>query len=220
MDNTHKHRRFIWLAAIAVAMYFFAPQLIGIALQLMFSRPQALVHSAPVLKTGNPPKALKAPGPKPAAAVTTPGTAPAANAANVSVADAALFANFSGDWQGRAALPRHRMCTLKFELRENYEPEHPYAGYSNLVCTPFWPYGPGRARMDGAAILTASQSPMSAILSGTPRNGSIQFHVEKTLGSNCPMTALTLTPFGAKQIAVEWEDTFCGGGQMILTRTR
>jgi hypothetical protein len=62
--------------------------------------------------------------------------------------------------------------------------------------------------------------PMSAILTGAPRNGSIEFHVDKSLGDNCPMTALTLMPFGVRQIAIQWEDTFCGGGYMVLTKVR
>jgi hypothetical protein len=215
MEKLIKNKRFLWAAAAVVLFIYNAP-----SCRTLIPYPghgQRAPARSSRLQPAAPARAVAT---APAAAATAAGKTSAVNPPTISVADAALFANFFGDWLGRSALPRHRMCTLKFELRENHEPERPFAGYSNLVCTPFWPYQPGRARMDSAAILTASQSPMSAILSGTPKNGSIQFHVDKTLGSNCPMTALTLTPFGAKQIAVEWEDTFCGGGQMVLTRTR
>ena len=129
------------------------------------------------------------------------------------------FANFYGNWSGRTALPRHRLCTLTFELRESHAADRPYAGYSSLTCTPFWPFEPGRHKPDPATVFMALK-PMSAILSGAPEGGSILFHVDKTLGDNCPMTGLTLTPFGIKQIAVQWEDTLCGGGYMVLSKVR
>ena len=140
MDATSKHRRFIWLAAIAVAVYFFAPQIIGYAFLMLFSHPQAVPHTAAAPKAAPPPKTVKAASPQPAAAVAAPTTAPAASAANVSVADAVTFANLYGNWQGRSALRNRRLCSLKFELRANQMPQRPYAGYSTLTCTPFWPY--------------------------------------------------------------------------------
>src|SRR5664280_2046677 len=84
---------------------------------------------------------------------------------------------------------------------------------------PSGPLSPDGTSPDPATVFMALK-PMSAILSGAPEDGSILFRVDKTLGDNCPMTGLTLTPFGIKQIAVQWEDTFCGGGYMVLSKVR
>jgi hypothetical protein len=41
----------------------------------------------------------------------------------------------------------------------------------------------------------------------------------KTLGYRCRPTSLTLTQF-SKQLAAEWQDASCGGGQMLLTKAK
>jgi hypothetical protein len=62
--------------------------------------------------------------------------------------------------------------------------------------------------------------PDSAILSGKVENGSIRFHVDRTIGKDingCAIASLTLTPFGPNQLAAEWQDGgTCHGGHVIL----
>jgi hypothetical protein len=124
MDATIKHRRFIWLAAVIVAIYF-APTIIGFAHFVLFSRPQAPVRPAQVIRGANQPRALKTPSPGPPAVVPALSAAQPANAAGVSVADAVIFASYFGNWQGRAAMRNRRLCTLQFELRQNRDADRP-----------------------------------------------------------------------------------------------
>lgn len=68
--------------------------------------------------------------------------------------------------------------------------------------------------------LLRQRSPHSPILTGIPTTSEIIFHVERLIDSDaeCPMTALTAAPFGVAQLAVEWKNGTCPGGQMLLTR--
>jgi hypothetical protein len=66
-------------------------------------------------------------------------------------------------------------------------------------------------------------SPAAAVLSGAMEDGSIRFHVDKTIGTNsngCGATAFTLTPFGGKQLAAQWQEAGCQGGYVILQKAR
>ena len=218
MEKLIKNRHFLWIAGAVLFVIYNAP-----SCRTLIPYPQSHPHvpvpakAVPATPAGVtvPPTQVTA-----SAAPAPPSVSAAGQSATTSAADANVsFANFYGNWQGRTALPRHRLCTLTFELRESHAADRPYAGYSSLTCTPFWPFEPGRHKPDPATVFMALK-PMSAILSGAPEGGSILFRVDKTLGDNCPMTGLTLTPFGIKQIAVQWEDTLCGGGYMVLSKVR
>jgi hypothetical protein len=74
-----------------------------------------------------------------------------------------------------------------------------------------------------AAATLNRMSPAGAVLSGAMENGSIRFHVDKTVGTNsngCAATSLTLTPFGTNQLAAEWQEGGCEGGHIILQKAR
>jgi len=122
------------------------------------------------------------------------------------------LANISGTWKGQGALSGRGVCTLKLELREGQAPGA-YSGYSTLSCVA--PVVRGRAR-------PASRSnPAAAVLTGVPENGSIRFHVDKTIeaeANGCAATSFTATPFGTNQIAVQWQEGSCQGGQVLLTK--
>ena len=69
-------------------------------------------------------------------------------------------------------------------------------------------------------------SPLSATLTGTAVNGSIQFSVDRVIGrtvSGCAFTSFTVTPFGEDQVIAEWKEGDCPeppqGGQILLRRT-
>ena len=66
---------------------------------------------------------------------------------------------------------------------------------------------------NGANALT----PANAILSGTFKDNSLVFNVDKSIAGTCPITAATVTPFGTQQLAIQWKDG-CGDGDMILVR--
>lgn len=60
-------------------------------------------------------------------------------------------------------------------------------------------------------------APVSVILSGTVKGQSLQFNADKSIAGGCAITSATATPFGTKQLAIQWKDG-CGDGQMILRR--
>jgi hypothetical protein len=126
----------------------------------------------------------------------------------------------SGNWRGRTAIPGRGICTLSIELYEN-EPAR-FSAFSNLGCSNYAPLMPAQERNPAAAVLNRL-SPATAVLSGRMENGSIRFHVDKTLAANsngCFATAFTLTPFGTNQLAAEWQEAGCQGGHMILQKGR
>jgi hypothetical protein len=74
-----------------------------------------------------------------------------------------------------------------------------------------------------AAATLNRMSPAAAVLSGTMENGSIRFHVDKTVSTNsngCAATSFNLVPFGSNQLAAEWQEEGCQGGHVILQKVR
>jgi hypothetical protein len=155
----------------------------------------------------------------------TPAPVPAAPSGAPAVAAAparavAPPATISGIWQGRTAITGRGICTLRIELHEN-EPAH-FAGFSSLACANFAPLMAKDDRNPASATLNR-MSPAAAVLSGTMENGSIRFHVDKTVSANsngCAATSFTLTPFGNNQLAAAWQEEGCQGGQVILQKAR
>jgi hypothetical protein len=118
-----------------------------------------------------------------------------------------------GAWAG-GGISREQACNLKFEMRPR--PDAKFAGYATLTCLPLL-----QPRTPSQIAIVLQRSPRSAILTGIPGNGEVAFHVEKLIGfgEECPMSSLTVLPFGATQLAAEWKNGACGaGGQMVLTR--
>jgi hypothetical protein len=133
----------------------------------------------------------------------------------------ALLGNLSGIWSGRAILQGRGICNLRFELKES-EPGH-FSGYSTIsVVNPEIFMNPKDRDVNPIAGFLKKANPASAILAGTVENGSIHFHVDKTIGDNngCLLTSVTLTPFGTGQIAAEWQEGSCQGGNMLLQKER
>ena len=80
-------------------------------------------------------------------------------------------------------------------------------------------------RSNFGAVLAAlgRYNPMPSILSGTWEKGAIRFSVVKNIGTDqasgrCALTSAAVTPFGTNQIAAEWLDGPCGGGQLLLNK--
>jgi hypothetical protein len=64
-------------------------------------------------------------------------------------------------------------------------------------------------------------NPNAAVLTGTVKDSAIHFRADKDIGGDirgCTVTSFTLTPFGAYQLAAEWEAGKCQGGNMLLWR--
>jgi hypothetical protein len=156
-----------------------------------------------------------------AASAIAPAPLPASGAPAVAVAPARALAppaTISGIWQGRTAITGRGICTLRIELHEN-EPAH-FSGFSSLACANFAPLMAKGDRNPAAATLN-KMSPAAAVLSGAMENGSIRFHVDKTVSANsngCAATSFTVTPFGSNQLAAEWQEEGCEGGHIIMQK--
>jgi hypothetical protein len=130
------------------------------------------------------------------------------------------FAKISGIWRGGAALDGRGICNLKFELNEQAEGR--FTGYSTMTCTATGPLMAEKKINQRASALNR-MDPEAAILTGAVEQGSIEFHVDKTVGADaqgCAPTSFSLTPFGANQLAAEWQEATCAGGHMILRKVR
>lgn len=190
MTTTQKQCLFWGGAAVLAAIYFAPPLFVPV-------RRDALAHTTkPDVKTSpqspTPPPVL----PDPANGLT-------------------------GIWQGNASVPGHGVCTLKLEIRRSADLTK-FAGFPTLGCMPLFPMLPKAISPAEAMKGVSKYSPVSAILTGTSALGSIKFTVDKQMGvpaSGCPLTSFTATPFGTDQLAAEWAEGTCQGGDMVLRRT-
>lgn len=134
-----------------------------------------------------------------------------------------------GTYAGKGLLPKLGICTCQLELRGQEGMTGTVIGYSTVQCTSLRLMMPG-ARAPGAKPITPEEvmaatgrlTPVSSILSGAWENGSIHLHIDKTIGGNpadgCTPVAAVATPFGARQVALEWQDAACGNWQMVLAK--
>jgi len=208
---TKQQRNFFLLCAAVAVVYYVAHTIETYALQAAYYREQAARAAQQRDKALAQAKAQK----EAAARASTAAKAVASGTAIVTRPPAVVLtslANLSGTWKGQGALSGRGVCTLKLELREGKAPGG-YSGYSTLSCVP--PPARGRAKPASRINLAA------AVLTGQPENGSIRFHVDKTIeadANGCAATSFTATPFGTNQIAVQWQEGSCQGGQIILAK--
>ena len=129
--------------------------------------------------------------------------------------------NLHGFWVGRGMLNTRGMCTLKLELEDVPDSPGHYNGYSTLGCQPI----PAMFRMGGARITPQDvrnmQNPKALLLTGEPKDNVIVFTINKTVvgeAGACEANSFTVTPFGTNQIAANWTEGACAGGQLLLVR--
>jgi hypothetical protein len=193
--NTEQKQRLLWIGGLTVVgIYFFAPSLL-----------QVSTRRVAVVRPAAPPVQAK---PLPA-----PATAQDADAPEV-------FDKLSGIWQGAALLPIG-MCNMKLELRRKDGDAAHFAAFPVLACMPAATRLAPPASQAAQQEVWAALTPASAVLTGAPANGSLQFTVDKVVGktlAGCEITGLTVTPFGRDMIAVQWQEGTCQGGQVLLRR--
>lgn len=133
-----------------------------------------------------------------------------------------------GTYSGKGLLPKLGVCTCQLELRGQEGMTGTVVGYSTVQCMSVALMTPG-ARPAGKPITpeevmaaTGKLTPVSSIFSGAWENGSILLRIDKTIGGNpadgCTPVAAVATPFGARQVALEWQDGTCGNWQMVLAK--
>lgn len=224
MNSIVASRKFVWPAVILLAAMYFGPSvfrfLVPVSLRLSGQQ-----RSGKATAQNGGSAAL--PG-----AVSGQSAAPAEQAPPV--ADVPALAKFIGTWQGNATLPgRKENCMLKLEVRQSHEKASEFSGYSSLSCAPsmFELLGQAgdKSKANAATMMDnmgKAMNPVSAILTGTPAHGSIQFRVDKNIGVNevsngCPLVSLSATDFGSDQIEIDLKESqegACQGGQMLMHR--
>jgi hypothetical protein len=206
-----KQKKLLLVAGIAIAAYYFAPTFINTARQQAMIRVQQEARIAKL-------QAPKSPLPAPGAAGTTAG----ASAVPALPAD---YERIFGVWQGAGPQPGLGMCNLRLELRKDLADPSRVSGFPVLACAPVMsPFSrPTAAQTQN--IVTSAMSPMSAVLTGTVQENSVQFSVDKVMGNapgGCSLTSFTVTPFGVDLISAEWHEATCQSGdqhgQILLKR--
>jgi hypothetical protein len=109
------------------------------------------------------------------------------------------FRDLIGQYGGRGMLPSRGICLLKFEIRPNRERPGALSGYSTLTCAPVYFQQPLRPGLIVPKVT-------SAIYTGIPENGAINFQVDDSVTGGCPPTETIVKRFGANQIVVEFKD--------------
>jgi hypothetical protein len=116
-------------------------------------------------------------------------------------------------------------CNLRLELRKDAADASRVSGFPVLACAPIMsPFSRPSAGQAQSALMSGL-SPMSAVLTGTVQETSIQFSVDKVMGNapgGCSFTSFTVTPFGVDLISAEWREGGCQKGdqrgQILLKR--
>lgn len=122
-------------------------------------------------------------------------------------------------WEGQQAQPNRDLCQMNLEMRDNGAGL--LAAYPRINCVALMPYLPGPHKLDPASAAAKSMSTVSAVLTGTIKDGELAFHVDKAIGATfdgCTLTSFTVTPFGRDEVAAEWQNGTCGRGQIMLRR--
>lgn len=214
MNPQNKNRKWWWLVGACLVLWYFVPGILqsfreASAYQQRMQAVNAQAQNARGAAGGS-------------AAVPSGPAAPGASAlpvARYGTTNPAVPASpLSGIWNGNQTQRNGELCSLTLELRD--KPEGLMAGYANMTCRPIV-RRVGAPMPNANDIILKAMTPMAAILSGRLENGAIAFHVDKAIGTpvdGCPFSALTVTPFGTQQIAVEWQRGSCDSGQMTMTR--
>jgi len=204
---TKQQQKLLLIIPVVIIGSYIVKSIVITALQVMFYQ-QPRPRPAPKAPTKAPAAAVKAvvppPSPQP---VKTPPPPPDP------------WLRFLGVWHGQAALDGRGICDLHFEIRKSQAPGV-FLGFSRFSCDSSQALM-GKAGADPRSALMNRMNPNAAILTGTVKDGALHFKADKDIGGDihgCTVTSFTLTPFGAYQLAAEWEAGKCQGGNMLLWR--
>jgi len=203
MTLTSKQKKSLWIVAGVLVTLHFAPNLLLTARRAMASRQQTAAVQKPSPRRPQAAELNQA-GPPPFPVDP----------------ENAQFRRLVGDWIGGGILLNRGACHMGFQLKPL--PGKPgYRGYSTLSCNPSLALlGKSASRENMAKDAINAMTPTSTIMTGEAKDGEIDFHIDKTIGTppdGCVITGFNVMPFG-EQIAVEWQAGTCPGGHMILKR--
>jgi hypothetical protein len=200
-----KQKKFIWIAGIVLAVFYFAPAFINSYRRAAYIQQIQAAQAARA-------QAIAAQKASP-----LPASAPSPEEVAAAIHTLTSFDNLVGVWQGVAPLPGRGMCNLKLELRK-VPATAQYSGFPVLLCMPITPpvIRPGNPNP-----FLAQMNPEAAVLTGTAKDGAMDFQVARIISkgaSDCELTGFTVTPFGSDQVAAQWKESNCSGGQILLKR--
>jgi hypothetical protein len=206
MNNNGRNRKLLWAAGAVLVFLYFAPSALQSFRQATFYRQQAEARASAQAGRG-----------------TAQAAAPSASPTNVSANAPATAAtipmsNFTGMWQGQQAQPNRDLCQMALEMRDN---AGGLSAYPRINCVALMPYLPGPHKLNPEQATAKSMSTVSAVLTGTRKDGAVAFHVDKAIGATfdgCALTSFTVTPFGNDEVAAEWQNGTCERGQIMLRR--
>jgi len=207
MKLTEKQKKLLWIAVAVFAVIHFFPRAAYLARQAVQAHQQG-PQKPPAGHPAGPSPSLIPPG-SPIAEFDP------------------QFVKFRGDWMGTGMIPNRGICRMGFELRLNQEPDKHnwFLGYSRLSCGPSLPFNgkPMNQQSHTESVLN-QLTPVNTILDGQPKDGSVHFAVREQIGQpvgeNCPITGMTITPFG-EQIAIAWQQSGgCLGGNLLMQRVQ
>ncbi len=131
---------------------------------------------------------------------------------------------YPGVWVGSAAIEGKGLCDSRIEMRDKQGQPGKFTGDWSMTCRPYGPLISQERTRRGAGMFNRT-NPEAAIFAGTFKDGTMQFALDKVLATDsegCAPTCLTINPFGAGQLASEWQEgSNCPqGGHMMLHKVR
>jgi hypothetical protein len=201
MEMTEKRKKQLWIAGGIIAALYFGPSIFRpIQYAIARQRYEAMQQQKPSpIHPMLPQQAIQSAMP-----------------------DASL-AQFSGKYMGDALL-KTRQCRAGLELKANPLTPGQFDGYITMECFPSTMATKGAGPFIASDPIKAAalmSSPASAVLTGTVVNGSLKMKATKTvesLADGCPIAGISLVPFGTNQLAMDFSETGCEGGQLIVAR--
>jgi hypothetical protein len=205
MTLTDKQKKALWITAAVFAVIHFAPHILFFVRQAVFA-PHAPAYAKPSpMRPMTQPAAQSASSPSPALALGTSAS------------------RFTGVWTGSQLLPSQDTCKERLEIRMSDDKPGFFAGSETRVCAPALFALPGRASQQKMPGIIRQMEPVSAELTGSMVDGAIKFHVDQVIGipvDGCTLTGYSISAFGSQQIAAQWQEGSCPGGQLILVRAQ
>jgi hypothetical protein len=220
---TDKQKKMLCIAAAVLVAIHYAPGIVNRVRQQSAAYHAAQGKSSPEILP--PGRASSTPAPsEPVIATAAP---------TPEEVQAAQLAASLGIWGGTVPRPNLGMCALRLELKPGTD-NPGYLAYSTISCANLQQFRPGR-RSDpkNANDAMLDSVPVNAILSGEAKNGSIELVQDKAIGytrTGCNVIRISLTPF-AEHLGATWTEgpkdwkeagavNDCGGGQVMLSRTK
>jgi hypothetical protein len=137
--------------------------------------------------------------------------------------DVAERAKYLGSWSGSQLMPDQNNCKISLTLETSLEDQTKVAGHEIKSCIPTSPFRGGKLKKDDIPTLILETAPEYAEITGTLTKGDFAFTIDKVAGTppgSCELTQFSVSPFGPGKLLAQWQSGKCGGGQMLLLKTR